>query len=301
MDEIRKAGDYTIIKAMQIGEKELVIGENMNAADGNYYMTANYESNELFERYTNVVCSCDYVKVAAVFAQRLTEEVSRLQIGRCDMCMNILNENDCIPVGNETLTGKIIVLKPDILSPEYRNEHYQIMRCTGGNGARADGLGTSIFCTELYTGENMKYRRASVLGILKEDCYPAWLTDILDFEKDLNNPNKFQYGDKHFLPVGLIKENAGFQKTAEKTRTDKNLGYWCSKYESIYGKPKFEYNYNDFYTACGNKKCDVFKCIENGKYYLPAENELFEYEGSFDKYIEQNEKVKKKSHKEVER
>ncbi|UKI35144.1 MAG: hypothetical protein L6V93_12985 [Clostridiales bacterium] len=53
------------------------------------------------------------------------------------------------------------------------------MRCTGGNGARADGLGTSIFCTELYTGESVKYRRASVLGILKEDCYPAWLTDIL--------------------------------------------------------------------------------------------------------------------------
>ena len=50
MDEIRKAGDYTIIKTMQIGEKELVIGENMNDADGNYYMTANYESNELFER-----------------------------------------------------------------------------------------------------------------------------------------------------------------------------------------------------------------------------------------------------------
>ena len=183
MDEIRKAGDYTIIKAMQIGEKELVIGENMNAADGNYYMTANYESNELFERYTNAVCSCDFVRVAAIFAQRLTEEVSRLQIGRCDMCMNILNENDCIPVGSETLTGKIIVLKPDILSPEYRNEHYQIMRCTGGNGARADGLGTSIFCTELYTGENVKYRRASVLGILKEDYYPAWLTDILKNEK----------------------------------------------------------------------------------------------------------------------
>ena len=98
MDEIRKAGDYTIIKALQIGEKELVIGENMNAADGNYYMTANYESNELFERYTNVVCSCDYVRVAAVFAQRLTEEISRLQIGRCDMCMDMLNENDCIPV-----------------------------------------------------------------------------------------------------------------------------------------------------------------------------------------------------------
>ena len=83
----------------------------------------------------------------------------------------------------QTFIGKIIVLKPEILSPEYRNEHYQIMRCTGGNGARADGLGTSVFCTELYTGENMKYRRASVLGILKENCYPAWLTDILESEK----------------------------------------------------------------------------------------------------------------------
>ena len=51
MDEIRKAGDYTIIKAMQIGEKELVIGKNMNAADGNFYIAANYESNELFKDF----------------------------------------------------------------------------------------------------------------------------------------------------------------------------------------------------------------------------------------------------------
>ena len=183
MDEIRKAGDYTVIQSMKIGENELVLAENMNAADGNFYITANFESNEIFERYVDVVYSCDYVSVAAVFAQRLSDEIKRLQVGRCDMCMNILNENDCIPVGNETLTGKIIALKPDILSPEYRNEHYQIMRCTGGNVARADGLGTSIFCTELYTDENVKYRRASVLGILKEDCYPAWLTDILENKK----------------------------------------------------------------------------------------------------------------------
>ena len=42
---------------------------------------------------------------------------------------------------------------------------------------------------------------------------------------------------------------------------------------------------------------------ENGKNYLPAENELFEYKGSFDKYAEQahTEMVKKKSHKEAER
>ena len=183
MEQKRKAGDYTVIQSMKIGEKELVLGENMNAADGNFYITANFESNEIFERYVDVVYSCDYVSVAAVFAQRLSDEVKRLQVGRCDMCMNILNENDCTPIGGETLTGKLIVIKPEILSPEYRNEHYQIMRCTGGNGARAGGLGTSVFCKEIFTGDELKYRRSSVIGILKEDCYPAWLTDILDNEK----------------------------------------------------------------------------------------------------------------------
>ena len=183
MEQKRKAGDYTVIQSMKIGEKELVLGENMNAADGNFYITANFESNEIFERYVDVVYSCDYVSVAAVFAQRLSDEIKRLQVGRCDMCMNILNENDCTPIGGETLTGKLIVIKPETLSPEYRNEHYQIMRCTGGNGARADGFGTSVFCKEMFTGDELKYRRASVIGILKEDCYPAWLTDILDNEK----------------------------------------------------------------------------------------------------------------------
>ena len=68
-DKKRYAGDYEIIQSMSIGEKEFVLGENMNAVDGKFYIAANYESNELFERYTDVVYSCDYVDVASVFAQ----------------------------------------------------------------------------------------------------------------------------------------------------------------------------------------------------------------------------------------
>ena len=93
-DKKRYAGDYEIIQSMSIGEKEFVLGENMNAIDGKFYIAANYESNELFERYTDVVYSCDYVEVASVFAQRLSEEIKRLQVGRSDLCMNILNKND---------------------------------------------------------------------------------------------------------------------------------------------------------------------------------------------------------------
>ena len=263
MDKIRKAGDYTIRQAMQIGEKEIVLGENMQAKDGKYYMVANYEFNELFERYTDVQCSVDYVEVADIFTQRISAEIERLKVGRCDLCMNILTKDDCIPIGNETFVGKIIVIKPDKLAPEYRNEHYQIMRCTGGNGAKAEGLGTSVFCKEMFTGEEMKYRRASVVGILKEDCYPAWLTDILECEKAMENPNTFQYGEYHFLPVGNLPKKEPIYKTSKFLHCDKDMRMWCETYEGVHGKANKIYSHKDFYEASGGSKCDVFKCLEN--------------------------------------
>lgn len=295
--EIRKAGDYTIIQSMQIGEKEFVLGENMQAKDGKYYIVANYEFNEIFERYTDVHYSVDYVEVADIFSQRISAEIEKLKVGRCDLCMNILTKDDCIPIGNESFIGKIIVLKPDKLAPEYRNEHYQIMRCTGGNGAKADGLGTSVFCKEMFTGEEMKYRRASVIGILKEDCYPAWLTDILECEKAMKNPNTFQYGEHHFLPVGNIPKNEPIYKTSQYLHSDKDMRMWTETYEGVHGKANKIYSYSDFYKASGDSKCDVFKCLENRNLYLPGEHELFKYTG---KYKEVG-KEKKRSHKEVER
>ena len=40
-DKKRYAGDYEIIQSMSIGEKELVLGENMNAVDGKFYIGSN--------------------------------------------------------------------------------------------------------------------------------------------------------------------------------------------------------------------------------------------------------------------
>ena len=46
--------------------------------------------------------------------------------------------------------------------------------------------------------------------------------------------------------------------------------------------------------------CDVFKCYENGKLYVPGENELFEYTGKY-RSLDSVDQQKKKSRKEVER
>lgn len=43
---------------------------------------------------------------------------------------------------------------------------------------------------------------------------------------------------------------------------------------------KYPYSYDSFYAASPDMECDLFRCVENGKLYLPCENDLQEYMGS---------------------
>jgi hypothetical protein len=54
-DEKRMAGDYVIIQAIMIGDKEIVIGENQANTNGQKYMTAVGEWCDLFEFCNNVL------------------------------------------------------------------------------------------------------------------------------------------------------------------------------------------------------------------------------------------------------
>ena len=51
-NEKRMAGDYEIIHALQVGDREIVIGENLIYSNGQNYMCAFCTANELFEMYT---------------------------------------------------------------------------------------------------------------------------------------------------------------------------------------------------------------------------------------------------------
>ena len=66
------------------------------------------------------------------------------------------------------------------------------------------------------------------------------------------------------------------------------MGMWVASYCEIMGKNKIDWSYEAFYSACGNITCDVFKCLDNGKLYMPGSNELFLYKGKFTPYINSN-------------
>ena len=86
-----------------------------------------------------------------------------------------LTAADCVPDGLASdLEGKVIVLKPEKLSPEYRTIDYQLALCTGGFGARPDARGRKVYCTELYSGKQETFNRDAIAGVFPLERLPDW-------------------------------------------------------------------------------------------------------------------------------
>ena len=85
----------------------------------------------------------------------------------------------------------------------------------------------------------------------------------------------FEYGGFHFIPERCFaKKEDSFSIISRRQRIDKELGF-CKPgyaYES-----KYPYSHGSFYAASLDKEYDLFRCLENGKLYLPCENDLQEY------------------------
>ena len=71
---------YEVIRSFEIGDCELVIAENSAAADGQWYMKAEYSENGILGEYSRVVYSDDFTAVLEQFGEafdRKYNEISR--------------------------------------------------------------------------------------------------------------------------------------------------------------------------------------------------------------------------------
>ncbi len=91
-----------------------------------------------------------------------------------------------------------------------------------------------------------------------------------------NKTEGYAYGNYHFIPHAKIGEIKSISDVI--LRTDFELGYFDSN-DYPGRKQKYPYDYQKFYDAMNNSDLDIFKCVENGKLYVPCEHELFLYEG----------------------
>ena len=76
----------------------------------------------------------------------------------------------------ENLEGRYVILKEEFFKPEFRDEKYQIVLCTGGFGCDPTKLGNAIFVREL-NSEPETYRlercNKDILGFAKDSIVQA--------------------------------------------------------------------------------------------------------------------------------
>lgn len=88
----------------------------------------------------------------------------------------------------------------------------------------------------------------------------------------------FIYGGNHFIPERAFTARDGdFFKISRRLRLDVELGIFNDGYWQGDRKGKISYSQAEFYRAATDKNCDLFRCVENGKLYVPCEHGLQEY------------------------
>lgn len=83
---------------------------------------------------------------------------------------HLLATEDCMPDGMDAdIKGKVVAIKPEVLLLEYQTRSHQLILATGGFGCSPNARGRAVFGTNIYTGEQARWERSDILGVIDED------------------------------------------------------------------------------------------------------------------------------------
>ena len=188
--EKRMAGEYEITQSILIGDREVVFGINDNNPERPYFC-AFYERNELLGKYDECMVSDDYAELVTLFAKRIEMQCEKLKEAEqsitvprekitVDMCRRISYD--------ESIEGKVVVISPEALRPEYQTADNQLCYVTGGFGASANSRGTACYCINLYSGKESRFNRSDILGEMKE--LPEWAIHSVQHIRETRDKEK---------------------------------------------------------------------------------------------------------------
>lgn len=184
--EKRMAGDYEIIHALHIGDREIVLGENPSAAEDERYMCAFCQQHEIFANYTDVMVSDDYPELVRLFGERVAEQAEKTRIElngpKLQGIPNApITAGDCEAIEyQQDLRGKVVVIRPEVLRREYRHATCQLQLCNSGPGAHPNSRGSACYCTGLYSGQRARFERSDILGVIAPENLPKWAKHYLE-------------------------------------------------------------------------------------------------------------------------
>ncbi len=78
------------------------------------------------------------------------------------------------------LTGRVLVIAPDVLKEDYWSPRYQLYYAHGGFGCRPNAIGRAVLCTCLEDGEIERFTRPDFIGPIKDEFLPDWAKEQLE-------------------------------------------------------------------------------------------------------------------------
>jgi hypothetical protein len=173
---------YEVKQTFRIGGKEILLAENMNAENNMFYLVCDYKEYGIIAEYSPGVISDDYLEALQDFTSRISTEMAALQadIDARGLPSDLFTAEHCYPRSyEESIEGKVVVIKSSVFSPEYRRGENQLVLAVDGNGARANPNGQAVYCYHLNDGNHTRFERHDVLGVIKPEALPDWAKESL--------------------------------------------------------------------------------------------------------------------------
>lgn len=183
---------YEVAQAFHINGKEVLLAENQLAEDGQRYLVANYTEKGIIGEYADAVTCTDYLEAVQEFTGRIGKEAARIQAEKdaVGLPSKLFTAEDCFPRHyEESIEGKVVVIKSSVFSPEYRRGDNQLVLAIHGNGVGINPIGRAVYCYHLNDGKHTRFERYEVLGVIRPEAMPDWAKESLArLQAELNKP-----------------------------------------------------------------------------------------------------------------
>ena len=138
--------------------------------------------------------------------------------------------------------GKLLIIKPQVLEPPFRQKETQYFFAQNGFGCDPNSLGTAVFGHFLANGQKARLERSDFLGIADKSQLPIWASNRLELlEKPSMKIRVFQLREASPLTFMNFEE------------TLKRGGVKTKDYRQVYGGTVFAENLEDVFRLCNTE------------------------------------------------
>ena len=180
--EKRMIEGYEVKTAIHMGGREIIFAVNNDAVKPYMACNCTWDNPLSIEIYDRAAVSADYLEIMTEFLNRASEQVKEIETERAERGITAvpLTAADCTPGSDHAhYENKLIVIKPESMTPAARTADHQLVLATGGFGCNPEARGQAVFCKNLFTGKETRWERYDVAGIIRPDRMPEWAKDKL--------------------------------------------------------------------------------------------------------------------------